>query len=133
MQELQNAVECGVVLGDGARIRLADLPAPIQTFAQVCGGGMPSEGPAREGRDELTERRAIVQAMETARGDASEVARLLGMNRRTLAYHIASFGLEAELTRSRSPVPQSPATGRRQLAMVRPKLAEVPAAGLREC
>jgi DNA-binding NtrC family response regulator len=99
IRELQNAVECGVVLGDGKCIRLGDLPVAIQELAKEtsCEGESVQVVEACGGEDEAIERRCIVEAMKKTGADRNAVARLLGMTRRTLAYRIALYGLDVEL------------------------------------
>ena len=135
LRELQNAVECGVVLGDGERIRVEDLPVAIQKFDDPAAARVGPQRaiervePSRECAETI-ERRCILEAMKKTAADRAAVARLLGMTRRTLAYRIAMYDLEDELAALESAALGPKPRGIRQLARVRPVAEHLFASGL---
>jgi DNA-binding NtrC family response regulator len=91
VRELRNAIEHAMVLGEGARIEVGDLPSAVSAAA-----GQPSS------LDEVSqvglpanlawlERRAIQAALCATRGNRSRAAALLGINRQTLYNKLAEF------------------------------------------
>jgi two-component system response regulator HydG len=91
IRELANAVEHAVVLGNGARLEIDDLPAALQETERQRAGESP---PHDDATLEAIEQRTILQALERTRCNRSEAARLLGVTRRTLGYRIHKYGLE---------------------------------------
>ena len=94
LRELRNVVERAVVLGNGRRLRLEDLPAAFHSSP---------DRPADPGdHDALVtlrqaEEQQIREAMRRTTYNRSQAARLLGVTRRTLGYRIRKYGLEDEL------------------------------------
>jgi len=84
VRELENVIERAVVLADGDRIGLEDLPEQITHSAnhphQVC---IPIGMPIRE-----AQKRLIEAALRRTGGDKSAAAGLLGITRRTIYRHL---------------------------------------------
>ncbi len=93
IRELQNVIERAFALSRAPAIDVEDLPAAVRN------GGAHSEigGPASPEDDVLTlaevERRAIVAALARARGNKSEAARILGIDRQRLYRKLEKYGL----------------------------------------
>ncbi|MEI9952634.1 MAG: sigma 54-interacting transcriptional regulator [Pseudomonadota bacterium] len=95
IRELRNTVERAVLLCDGARIEVRDLPMERMTLA---GHGSSTERPVAT-QPELTpgaanERERIVQALAECAGNQSRAAKLLGISRRTLVNRLGELGIE---------------------------------------
>jgi len=97
IRELANAVEHALVLGDGRRIRLEDLPASLRRPPEGAPGSRERGAPASPPTLEELEKRSIVQALQRTGGNRTRAARLLGVTRRTLGYRIQKYGLERTL------------------------------------
>jgi two-component system response regulator AtoC len=85
VRELRTALEHGVVMATGPKITLRDLPAAVRQAAPV--------GETRARSFEIsggpldlhaTERRLIMQALATTKGNITAAAKKLGISRRTL-------------------------------------------------
>jgi len=98
VRELRNAVERAVLLAPGEEIQVADLPPEV-----AAGGagpeelaGLPALPPA--GVDlEALERAWVIEALRRSRGNRSQAARLLGMNRDQIRYRIEKYGLQDQV------------------------------------
>ncbi len=100
VRELANAVEHGLVLGDGSAVHLSDLPVVIQ---DIHLDAPPRPGPRAVGATlEAVEVRCILQALERTGYNRTRAARLLGITRRTLGYRIQKYGLEARIAEART-------------------------------
>jgi two-component system, NtrC family, response regulator AtoC len=76
VRELENAIERALVLGRGAVIEVADLPASLRKPASADASRVRSLSE--------TERDEIVKALESVGGNKAAAARLLGLDRKTL-------------------------------------------------
>jgi DNA-binding NtrC family response regulator len=94
VQELRNFCERMVLLLPGIRIESQNLPREMTTAATQAGGDAPFSLP--DGGIDLcgVEQSLILQALETARGNRSRAARLLGITRDKLNYRIKKYSLE---------------------------------------
>ena len=97
VRELENAVERAVILSPGEYITEKDLPLNI---SQNSGGPHPqaatqtgAAGADQGGSLDQMEKSAIAGALERAKGNKSEAARLLGITRRTLYNKLEKYGL----------------------------------------
>jgi PAS domain S-box-containing protein len=101
IRELENAVERAVVLCQGDRITLDDIPweitsvenGPAQRFVSLGTDRDSSEAGLRDVRSEA-ERAAILAALERNGGKVSKVAKELGMHRATLYRKMHALGIE---------------------------------------
>jgi two-component system, NtrC family, response regulator AtoC len=89
VRELRTAIEHGVVMANGAKITLRDLPANVRqaTGATLPGGITPAKafGEKSSALDlHETEKRLIMQALATTNGNITKAAKKLGISRRTL-------------------------------------------------
>ena len=97
VRELENAIERAVVLCDGQVIHSHHLPPTLQT-AEASGTAL------RESLEEAVaklEMDLILDALKSARGNASKAARLLGTTERVIGYKIRKHRLDARRFRSR--------------------------------
>jgi two-component system, NtrC family, response regulator AtoC len=92
IRELRNVLERAVVLCAGKDIELEDLPQDLRFAASAQhdnrGGGSAIE---------TVERSLIVDALESAKGNISAAARILGVTRNTLRYRIRKYDIDVEL------------------------------------
>jgi len=94
VRELRNAIERAVLLTDGERISLSDLPSEIRHPKGSPDGGsgglrLPPGGLVLED----LERDMVIEALTRSRGNRTRAARLLGMNRDQIRYRIEKFDL----------------------------------------
>ena len=92
IRELQNLMERLVVLADGDRITLGDLPPELNSGSAAG----PEAGGSLASQRQNSERDAVKQAISKAKGNRSVAARLLGISRRTLYNKLETLGLENE-------------------------------------
>lgn len=94
VRELENAVERAVILLTGDYISDKELPLSITRACSQDDPGTPFQAsPAlHQSLDEI-EKRAILAALEAARGNKSKTARKLGINRRTLYKKLEKYGV----------------------------------------
>jgi two-component system response regulator AtoC len=93
VRELRNALEHALVLGDGATVRVEDLPEALRRPAS----GVPARPGGEAAASEplaRTEARRILEALEAERGNRSAAARRLGITRRTLLYRMRKHGID---------------------------------------
>ena len=94
VRELENVVHRTLLVMAGLELKLEDLPSNI-----IAAGGTVAADPGADDRPraarslEDLERDAIVSAMETNRGNLSDVARQLGIGRSTLYRKLEQYGL----------------------------------------
>jgi two-component system, NtrC family, response regulator AtoC len=91
VRELRNVMEQAVLMSAGTIVESTDLDwlpassvAPRSPPADTDGGGVSLE---------QIERAALLHALESAQGNVSQAARLLGISRDTLRYRIEKYGL----------------------------------------
>ncbi len=91
VRELQNVMERAVILAENPRITPRDLVIPGQA-AQPLDVSIPPQGISLE----ALENRLIKKALEIARGNQSQAARLLGLTRHALRYRMEKHNLPPE-------------------------------------
>jgi DNA-binding NtrC family response regulator len=99
VRELRTAIEHGVVMATGAKITLRDLPTNVRqaASANLPGGITPSKafGEKSSALDlHQTERRLMMQALATTKGNVTAAAKKLGISRRTLHRKINEMNAE---------------------------------------
>ncbi len=91
VRELKNALERALVLGrDGERVEAADLPAEILVSPPIA---IPVGG-TLEAQVGAVERKAIHEAMKSARGKKARAAEILGISRPTLDKKLSEHGID---------------------------------------
>jgi len=90
VRELANVLERAVVLGEGETLSVRDLPGILiparESTPPEKKGALPQEM-------EDMERQRIIEALETANGNKSEAARMLGLNRSTFNSKLRKFNM----------------------------------------
>jgi DNA-binding NtrC family response regulator len=89
VRELRTAIEHGVVMANGPKITLRDLPMAVRQAAgtQLPRGISPTKAFAQKSSPldlHETERKLILQALATTNGNVTAAAKKLGISRRTL-------------------------------------------------
>jgi two-component system response regulator AtoC len=106
VRELRTAIEHGVVMATGPKITLSDLPMAVR---QVAGASL-SHGisPAKAFGEKMnpldlheTERKLVLQALASTRGNVTAAARKLGISRRTLHRKINEMNAEKSESNAR--------------------------------
>ena len=96
VRELENVIERAVVLGQGDRILVEQLPTQLRRAVESHAPGAGElAGRVLDLGWSLSEfsRRMIERALETTGGNVSQAARRLGLTRRTLQYRMARDGI----------------------------------------
>jgi DNA-binding NtrC family response regulator len=101
VRELRTAIEHGVVMASGDRITLRDLPSAVRAVAgkNLPRGISPSQAFGAKARPldlHETERKLILQALATTKGNITAAAKKLGISRRTLHRKINEMNAEKE-------------------------------------
>jgi DNA-binding NtrC family response regulator len=93
VRQLESAIERAILLAEGDKITLEDLPTEVRQEV-----GPASEGafklPAEGINFEDVERNLITQAMEQTDYNITKAAKLLGLTFRTLQYRLEKFGIK---------------------------------------
>ncbi len=93
VRELENLIERMVVLSDGEKITLQDVPQsitkPLETF-----GNVRMELPAENISLDEVEKEIIRYSLEMHNGNQSQTARYLGITRSALIYRMQKFGFD---------------------------------------
>ena len=96
VRELENIIHRTLLVSSGIEITLEDLPPGIGgDQVAVSADGAPSTDAAAPGTVNLEEleREAIIRAMDSNKGNLSDVARQLGIGRSTLYRKLEQYGL----------------------------------------
>jgi DNA-binding NtrC family response regulator len=88
VRELRNAIERAMLLAEGDRLEASDFTTLTRTASPVQ-FKLPAEGVNIED----VERQLLVQALERSKGNQTQAAQLLGINRDQVRYRIEKFGL----------------------------------------
>src|SRR3954468_3760299 len=99
VRELRTAIEHGVVMATGPKITVRDLPMPVRQAATAALPGGASAARAFGARSSPldlheTERKLILQALATSKGNVTAAAKKLGISRRTLHRKINEMNAE---------------------------------------
>jgi DNA-binding NtrC family response regulator len=85
VRELRTAIEHGVVMATKAKVTLRDLPVAVRQAAPAAGQRVRSFDENASPLDlHATEKRLIMQALATTKGNITLAAKKLGISRRTL-------------------------------------------------
>jgi two-component system response regulator AtoC len=103
VRELRTAIEHGVVMATGPKITLRDLPMAVrQATSASLPRGISPEKAFGEKMNPLdlheTERKLVLQALATTRGNVTAAAKKLGISRRTLHRKINEMNAEKSET-----------------------------------
>ncbi len=94
VRELENAVERAVILLTGDNITEKDLPLNItQSYSEESDWVIIQPVNTEPRPLEEIEKKAILAALEASRGNKSETARKLGINRKTLHKKLKNYGV----------------------------------------
>jgi len=92
VRQLQNLVERLVILADGPRITAETVRDHLARFPSLEQTAEPAAADLKS-RLQNTERQAVLDALERARHNRSQAARILGISRRALYNKLAEFGI----------------------------------------
>ena len=98
IREVENAVERAVVLAQGTAIAVRDLPEVLQKQRSTMESVRLSFPPQGVSLDDV-EKELIRCALESARGNQSQAARLLKVTRKALLWRMERHGIEATQSR----------------------------------
>src|SRR5213080_2882008 len=84
VRELRTAIEHGVVMANGPKVTVRDLPRAIREAAETSAGAISISGTANPLDLAETEKRLITQALASTGGNITAAATQLGISRRTL-------------------------------------------------
>ena len=93
VRQLESAIERALLLAEGDKITLEDLPTELRQEVGPASDGtfkLPAEGINFED----VERNLITQAMEQTDYNITKAAKLLGLTFRTLQYRLEKFGIK---------------------------------------
>ena len=107
VRELENAVERGVVLGQGDRLRAADLPPQVGRRSDDAHPLVPAHLTLEE-----MEKLAIAQALRLTGGNKSEAAERLGIHRTSIYDKMRRYGIEWPQPAEGAPPAPEPTAGR---------------------
>jgi DNA-binding NtrC family response regulator len=99
VRELRAAIERAVVMANGAKIALRDLPPTVRegaAAAPVTVGGikLPPGKPGNRMTLQDTEHRMIARALEETGGNVTQAAKILGLSRRTMHRRLKELRLD---------------------------------------
>ena len=86
VRELENAVERAVVLAQGERIEVEDLPVEVSGAGKAMGVQIPGSTMAE------IERHAIESTLEAVGGSTARAAEMLDLSVRTIQYRLHEYG-----------------------------------------
>ena len=100
VRELRAAIERAVVMANGAKITLRDLPPTVRDGAaaapvSVAGIKLPPVKAGNRMTLQDTEHRMIVRALEETGGNVTKAAEMLGLSRRTMHRRLKEMRLES--------------------------------------
>jgi two-component system response regulator AtoC len=95
VRELENTIERALVLSEGPKIGMSDLPPQITSpVAPLDGGDLPDDELSVKKHGAVLERRLIRIALDRTGGNKTRAAGLLELSSRALLYKIREYGLE---------------------------------------
>ncbi len=116
VRELRTAIEHGVVMSNGPKITLRDLPSPVRAASRpALPGGVTPTSAYGERASPLdlheTEKRLVMQALAATKGNITAAAKRLGISRRTLHRKINEMKSDNLPTKPAAPATSAEATG----------------------
>jgi len=94
IRELENVIERGMILCDGATITAACLPPALRAGAGGNGVSAPDENLSIKKAEDAIERDLIRKALLKTGGNRTHAARVLEISHRSLLYKLKEFGIE---------------------------------------
>jgi two-component system, NtrC family, response regulator AtoC len=95
VRELENTVERALVLSDGPKIKVEDLPTNITNpIVALDSPDLPDDELSVKKHSAVLEKRLIQQALERTGGNKTRAADLLELSSRALLYKIREYGLD---------------------------------------
>jgi two-component system, NtrC family, response regulator AtoC len=95
VRELENTIERAMVLADGSRITITDLPPHVTTpVPSLDGPELSDDELSVKKHGALLEKRLIRQALDRTGGNKTRAADLLELSSRALLYKIREYGLD---------------------------------------
>jgi len=95
VRELENTIERAMVLTDGPKIKVDDLPPHITSPVPVFDDPeLPADELSIKKHSAALEKRLIAKALERTRGNRTRAAELLELSARALLYKIRDYNLE---------------------------------------
>ena len=95
VRELENVIERAMVLADGEKLGVDDLPHHVQSPVRPLeGGDLGDDELSVKKHGAILERRLIQKALERTGGNRTRAAELLELSSRALLYKIRDYGLE---------------------------------------
>ena len=97
VRELENVVERAMVLADGDRIEVDDLPEMVRdpdSTIRLTSDTLSSDELSVKKRSAELERHLIARALEVTEGNRTRAAELLDLSYRALLYKIRDYGLD---------------------------------------
>jgi len=92
VRELENVMERAVILADGDRVGLAELPPAVVEAPAAAADAASTDYSLKRAR-RTAEAHAIQRALAATEGNRTHAARLLGISHRALLYKIKEYGL----------------------------------------
>jgi len=94
IRELENVIERGVILCDGANISAACLPPALRATAGGSADATPDEDLSIKKAEDAIERDLIRRALLKTGGNRTQAARILEISHRSLLYKLKEFGID---------------------------------------
>jgi two-component system response regulator AtoC len=94
IRELENVIERGMILCDGATISAACLPPALRAGAGGNEATVPDENLSIKKAEDAIERDLIRKALLKTGGNRTHAARVLEISHRSLLYKLKEFGIE---------------------------------------
>jgi two-component system response regulator AtoC len=92
VRQLENVIERSMLMAEGDRIRVADLPGDLEESPRA--DAETAELSIKK-RVAALERELIVAALSRTEGNRSQAARLLEISYKALVYKIRDYGIDA--------------------------------------
>lgn len=93
VRELENVLERALVLAEGSRIEVDDLPPRVRNPALAAGAVTDDDDLSVKRRLAELERQLIQRALERTSGNKTQAAELLELSPRALRYKVQDYGL----------------------------------------